>query len=133
MQIRLNCDCWSELNFDKFYLMSDLSFDDLEQLHTRYEYLSEVLNHIMDELYNFCDMVQLTWYYDYWKIKRFDEMENMLRKEIEKYDLKAYLNSPIELSYDRIKESLLKHCEKYICDYFSDQDLIEDKLRLGIA
>lgn len=133
MQIRLNTDWWSELEFDKFYLISDLSFDDSEQLHTLCEHLSEGLNHIMDKLYDFCDMVQFTWYYDYWKIKRFDEMENMLRKEIEKYNLKRYLNSKIDLPYDRIKESLLKHCGEYISDYCNDKDLIEHKLRLGIA
>ena len=134
MQIRLNNDCWwSELGFDKFYLMGDLSFDDSERLHTLCEHLSEGLNYIMDKLYNFCERVQFTWYYDYWKIKRFDEMENMLRKEIEKYDLKAYLNSPIELSYDKLKESLLKRCGEYISDYCNDKDLIEYKLQLGIA
>lgn len=134
MQIRLNHDWWwSELEFDKFYLMGDLSFDDVERLHILCEHLSEGLDYIMNKLYDFCEIVQLTWYYDYWKIKRFDEMENMLRKEIEKYDLKIYLNSPIELSYDKIKESLLKRCGKYISDYCNDQDLIEYKLQLGIA
>ena len=134
MQIRLNHDWWwSELGFDKFYLMGDLSFDDVERLHTLCEHLSEGLDYIMDKLYDFCDMVEFTWYYDYWKIKRFDEMENMLRKEIEKYDLKRYLNSPIELSYDKIKESLLKRCGEYISDYCNDQDLNEYKLQLGIA
>jgi hypothetical protein len=133
MQIRLNTDWWSELDFDKFYLMDDLSFEDFERLHTLCELLSEVLNHIMDKLYDFCDAVQFTWYYDYWKIKRFDEMENMLKKEIEKFNLKRYLNSPIELSYNKIKESLLKRCREYISDYCNDQDLIEYKLQLGIA
>lgn len=134
MQIRLNCDWWwSELEFDKFYLMGDLSFENLKGLNILCERLSDGLNYIMDKLYNFCDTVQFKWYYDYWKIKRFNEMENMLRKEIEKFDLKRFLNSPIELSYDKIKESLLKRCEKYICDYFSEQDLIEYKLKLGIA
>ncbi len=134
MQIRLNYDWWwSELEFDKFYLMSDLLFDDTERLHTLYEHLSEGLDYIMNKLYDFCDMVELTWYYDYWKIKRFDEMENMLRNEIEKYDLKRYLNSNIDLPYDRIKESLLKRCGEYISDYCNDQDLIEYKLQLGIA
>ena len=133
MQIRLNIDWWSELEFDKFYLISDLSFDDSERLHTLCEHLSEELNHIMDKLYDFCDMVQFAWYYDYWKIKRFDEMENMLRKEIKKYNLKRYLNSKIDLPYNRIKESLLKRCGEYISDYCNDQDLIEYKLRLGIA
>ena len=134
MQIRLNYDWWwSELEFDKFYLMNDLSLDDSERLHTLCEHLSEGLNCIMSKLYDFCDMVEFTWYYDYWKIKRFDEMENMLRKEIEKYDLKAFLNSPIELSYDKIKESLLKRCGEYISDYCNYQDLIEYKLKLGIA
>lgn len=134
MQIRLNYDWWwSELGFDKFYLMSDLSFENLEGLNILYERLSERLDYIMDELYNFCERVQVIWYYDYWKINRFDEMENMLRKEIEKYNLKAFLDSPIELSYDKIKESLLKRCGEYISDYCNDQDLIEYKLQLGIA
>ena len=133
MQIRLNNYWWSELEFDKFYLMSDLSFDDLERLDTLCKHLSDELNHIMNELYNFCDTVQFKWYYDYWKIKRFDEMENMLRKEIEKYDLKRYLNLNINLPYNKIKESLLKRCIEYISDYCSDQDLIEYKLKLGIA
>ena len=113
--------------------MGDLSFENLEGLNILYERLSERLNYIMDKLYNFCEKVQYTWYYDYWKINRLDEMENMLRKEIEKYDLKAFLNSPIELSYDKIKESLLKRCGEYISDYCNYQDLIEYKLQLGIA
>ena len=134
MQIRLNYDWWwSELEFDKFYLMGDLSFENLEGLNILCERLSEGLNYIMDKLYNFCERVQFTWYYDYWKINRFDEMENMLRKEIEKYDLKRFLTSPIELPYGKIKESLLKRCGEYISDYCNDQDLIEYKLRLGIA
>ena len=134
MQIRLNYDWWwSELGFDKFYLMDDLSFENLEGLNILCEHLSEGLNYIMDKLYNFCERVQFIWYYDYWKINRFDEMENMLRKEIEKYNLKSFLNSPIELSYDKIKESLLKRCGEYISDYCNDQDLIEYKLQLGIA
>ena len=81
----------------------------------------------------FCERVQFIWYYDYWKINRFDEMENMLRKEIEKYNLKLFHNSSIELSYDKIKESLLKRCGEYISDYCNNQDLIEYKLQLGIA
>ena len=134
MQIRLNNDWWwSELGFDKFYLISDLSFEDLERLHTLCECLSNGLNYIMDRLYDFCDRVQFIWYYDYWKIKRFDEMENLLREEINKYDLKKYLNSKIDLPYDKIKESLLKRCGEYISDYCNDQDLIEYKLKLGIA
>ncbi len=134
MQIRLNYDWWwSELGFDKFYLMSDLSFENLEGLNILCERLSKRLDYIMDKLYNFCERVQVIWYYDYWKINRFDEMENMLRKEIEKYNLKSFLNSPIELSYDKIKESLLKRCGEYISDYCNDQDLIEYKLQLGIA
>ena len=132
MKLRLNDWWWFELEFDKFYLM-DLSFDDVERLHTLCEYFSEGLNHIMDKLYDFCDMVKFTWYYDYWKIKRFDEMENLLREEINKYDLKRYLNSKIDLPYDKIKESLLKRCGEYISDYCNDQDLIEYKLQLGIA
>ena len=54
-------------------------------------------------------------------------------KEIEKYDLEAFLTSPIELPYDKIKESLLKRCGEYISDYCNDQDLIEYQLQLGIA
>ena len=132
MQIRLNYYWWSELGFEELYLL-DISFDKFESLHKLCEYLSDGLNHIMDRLYDFCDMVEFNWYYNYWKTKQFDEMINSLKKEIDKYDLKKYLNSPIELSYDKIKESLLKHCEEYICDYFSEQDLIEYKLQLGIA
>lgn len=134
MQIRLNNDWWwSELGFDKFYLMGDLSFENLEGLNILCKRLSEGLDYIMDKLYNFCERVQFTWYDDYWKINRLDEMENMLRKEIEKYDLEAFLTSPIELPYDKIKESLLKRCGEYISDYCNDQDLIEYKLQLGIA
>ena len=132
MQIRLNYYWWSELGFEELYLL-DISFDKFESLHKLCEYLSDGLNHIMDRLYDFCDMVEFNWYYNYWKTKQFDEMINSLKKEIDKYDLKKYLNSPIELSYDKIKESLLKRCEEYICDYFSEQDLIEYKLQLGIA
>ena len=29
-----NCDWWSELEFDKFYLMNNLSFENLERLYS---------------------------------------------------------------------------------------------------
>lgn len=54
MQIRLNYDWWwSELGFDKFYLMGDLSFENLEGLNILCERLSEGLDYIMNELYDF--------------------------------------------------------------------------------
>lgn len=134
MQIRLNYDWWwSELGFDKFYLMGDLSFENLEGLNILCEHLSEGLNYIMDELYNFCERVQFIWYYDYWKTKQFEEITNSLKKEIDKYNLKRYLNVDIDLPFDRIKEKLLNNCERYLADGFSERDTEEYKIKLGIA
>ena len=73
MKLRLNDCWWSELGFEELYLL-DISFDKFESLHKLCEYLSNGLNHIMDRLYYFCDMVEFTWYYDYWKTKQFEEM-----------------------------------------------------------
>lgn len=134
MQIRLNIDWWwSELEFDKFYLMDDLSFDDLERLHTLCEHLSEELNHIIDKLYDFCDMIEFDWYYNYWKTKQFEKMTNFLKKEIDKYNLKRYLNVNIDLPFDRIKEKLLNNCERYLADGFSERDTEEYKIKLGVV
>ena len=121
MQIRLNTDWWSELEFGKFYLMDDLSFDDLERLDTLCEHFSEGLNYIMDKLYDFCDMIEFNWYYNYWKTNQFDEMTNSLKKEIDRYNLKRYLNTDIDLPFDRIKEKLLNNCERYLVDGFSER------------
>ena len=132
MQIRLNNWLPSELGFEELYLLN-MSFDKFESLHKLYEYLSDRLKHIMDRLYDFCDMVEFTWYYDYWKTKQFEEMTNSLKKEIDKYDLKIYLNVDIDLPFDRIKEKLLNYCEQYLADGFSERDTEEYKIKLGIA
>lgn len=125
MKVRLNDWWWSELGFKELYLL-DISFDKFESFHKFYEYLSDGLNHIMDRLYDFCDMVEFTWYY-YWKTKQFEEMTNSLKKEIDKYDLKRYLNTDIDLPFDRIKEKLLNNCEQYLADGFSERDTEEYK------
>ena len=91
------------------------------------------LNYTLNKLYIFCDRVKFAWYYDYWKTQQFNKMDNILKEEINKYDLKRHLNSPFELSYNKIKESLLKHCEEYLSDYFNEQDFIVYKSKLGIA
>lgn len=132
MQIRLNNCWWSELGFKELYLF-DMSFDKFESLYKLYEYLSDGLNHIMDKLYDFCDMVEFDWYYNYWKTKQFEEMTNSLKKEIDKYNLKRYLNVDIDLPFDRIKEKLLNNCERYLADGFSERDTEEYKIKLGIA
>lgn len=132
MQIRLNDWWWSELGFEELYLL-DISFDKFESLHKLCEYLSDGLNYIMDKLYDFCDMVEFDWYYNYWKTKQFEEMTNSLKKEIDKYNLKRYLNVDIDLPFDRIKEKLLNNCERYLADGFSERDTEEYKIKLGIA
>lgn len=133
MQIRLNNDWWwSELGFEEFYLL-DISFDEFESLRKLCEYLSDGLNYVINRLYDFCDMVEFTWYYDYWKTKQFEEMTNSLKKEIDKYNLKRYLNADIDLQFDRIKERLLNNCERYLADGFSERDTEEYKIKLGIA
>lgn len=131
MKVRLN-DWWSELGFKELYLL-DISFNKFELLHKLYEYLSDGLNHIMDRLYDFCDRVEFDWYHDYWKTKQYDEMTNFLKKEIDRYNLKRYLNIDIDLRFDRIKEKLLNNCEQYLADGFSERDTEEYKIKLGIA
>ena len=132
MQNELNTDWWYELGFYNFY-SANSSIENIKIIDELYNLLSYRLNGITEDLYHFCDTVKYAWYYDYWKTKQFNKMNNILKEEINKYDLKKYLNSPIELSYDKIKESLLKYTQIYICDYFSEEDLIEYKLKLGIA
>lgn len=127
--IKLGTNWWSELQFYRFY-SGNFSIENIKVFDELYYNLSGILNRITEDLYHFCDTVKYNWYYDYWKTKRTDEIDNILRKEIDKYDLKKYLNSPIELSYDKIKESLLKYCEHYICDYFDKEDLFERRLLL---
>lgn len=131
MKLRLN-DWWSELEFEELYLL-DMSFDKFESLHKLCEYLSDGLNHIMNKLYDFCDRFEFNRYYDYWKTKQFEEITNSLKKEIDKYNLKRYLNVDIDLPFDRIKEKLLNNCERYLADGFSERDTEEYKIKLGIA
>lgn len=121
------------LGFDRIYASKILDFEELNSLNKLYEHIYDGLNHILERLYHYCDSVKFLWYYDYWKIKKFDEMTNSLKEEIDKYNLKRYLNINIDLSYDEVKIKLLESCEKYLSDYFDEQDLIECKLKLGIA
>lgn len=135
MKNELDSDWWSELKFYNFYSVT-LSIEDIKIIDELYNRSSDILNSITKDLYHFCDTVKYAWYHDYWKTNRFHEMDGILRKEIDKYNLKLCLNLPnlpYELSYDEIKESILKHTQEYICDFFSNKDLIEFKLKLGIV
>lgn len=124
---------WNTLGFDRIYASKILDFEELDSLNKLYEHIYDELNHILKRLYRYCDSVKFSWYYDYWKTKQFEEMTNSLKKEIDKYDLKRYLNADIDLSFDRIKEKLLNNCERYLADGFSERDTEEYKIKLGIA
>jgi hypothetical protein len=133
MQNRLDLNWWDELQFYIFY-SADSSLENIKIIDELYNHLSDILNSIMEDLYHFSDTVKYGWYYDYWKTQQFNKMDDILKEEINKYDLKRYLNSPIELPYnkDKIREKLLKYCQVYICDYFNERDAMEwmSKLRI---
>lgn len=124
---------WSALGFDRIYASKILDFEELNLLNKLYEHAYDELNHILVRLYHYCDSVKSLWYCDYWKINKTDEMTTYLKEEINKYDLEHHLNINIDLSYDEVKIKLLESCEKYLCDYFEEQDVIELELKLGIA
>ena len=132
MQNKLTINWWSDLGFYKFYSAKFSIIENIKIIDELYNHVLNALNYIVEELSYFCDTVKFAWYYDYWKTKQFDKMDDILRKEINRYDLKRCLNSPIELSCDKIKEDLLKYTQEYICDYFSEQDVLEYK-KLGIC
>ena len=130
--MKFNTNWWIELEFYKFY-SAELSIKGIITIDEVFDHLSDILNHILQNLYRFCDTEKYRWYNDYWKTNKFHEIDDFIRKEIDKYSLEKCLNSPIKLPYDKIKESLLKDVQIYICDYFSERDIEEYELKFGIT
>ena len=107
-------------------------FRNTDILNMIYERIYDVLNRILENLFKFCDCNKFMWYHRLYKTKRYEEIENKLRDEIDQYNLENYINIDIDLPYEKIRNALFEKCEKYLGDYFIKQDDFEHSIPLKI-